>query len=102
MSQDLVKTRVIGLKANIESMHKQEQELNNALVKALTKSANASARLRGTDAAMVSLVIRARSEYEAAQSAISVLKAQINAMKESINNDFRQMRSAELELVKID
>ena len=102
MSQDLVKTRVIGLKANIESMHKQERELNNALVKAMTKSANASARLRGTDAAMMSTVNRARSEYEAAQSAISVLKAQINAMKESINNDFRQMRSAELELMKID
>ena len=99
MSQDLVKTRIKGFKANIESMRKQEQELGNALSKAMNKSANASARLRGTDPGTV---IRARSEYEAAQSAISVLKAQINAMKESINNDFKQMRSAEMELVKID
>ncbi len=99
MSQDLVKTRIKAFKANIDSMHIQERELSNALFNAMNKSANASARLRGTD---VGMVIRARSEYEAAQSAINVLKAQINAMKESINNDFRQMRSAEIELVKID
>jgi hypothetical protein len=99
MSQDLVKTRIKGFEENIKSMRKQEQELSNALSKAMTKSANASARLGGTDAGTV---IRARSEYEAAQSAISVLKAQINVLKESINSDFKQMRSAEKELVKID
>jgi hypothetical protein len=80
-------------------MRKQEQELGKALSSAMTKSANASARLRGTDAGTV---IRARSKYEAAQSEIRVLKAQINAMKESINNDFKQMKAAEKELVEID
>jgi hypothetical protein len=99
MSQDLVKTRIKGFEENIKSMRKQEQELGKALSNAMSKSADASARLRATDAGMV---IRARSEYEATQSAISVLKAQINAMKESINNDFKQMRSAEKELIKID
>jgi hypothetical protein len=99
MSQDLVKTRIKGFEANIKSMRKQEQELGKALSSAMTKSANASARLRGTDAGTV---IRARSKYEAAQSEIRVLKAQINAMKESINNDFKQMKAAEKELVEID